>query len=126
VAATFTGSTALSSSQSNIIVDFGSTSAGSQFLVNDVTSGSIYMVNDVSGLPIIEANSNWDVFIYDYPNVVLKKTGSQIDITGTLRVSGSFILPLSQSTTPQTGSAYWSGSFLFIYDGTQYRSASFS
>lgn len=126
VAATFSGSTALSSSQSNIIADFGSTSAGSQLVINDVTSGSIYMVNDVSGLPIIEANSNWDVFIYDYPSVIFRKTGSRIDINGTLRVSGSFILPLSQSTSPQVGSAYWSGSFLFVYDGTQYRSASFS
>jgi hypothetical protein len=89
VAATFSGSTALSSSQSNIIADFGSTSAGSQFLVNDVTSGSIYMVNDVSGLPIIEANSNWDVMIYDYPNVVLKKTGSTIEISGSLKLNGS-------------------------------------
>lgn len=107
VAATFTGSTALSSSQSNIIADFGSTSAGSQFLVNDVTSGSIYMVNDVSGLPIIEANSNWDVLIYDYPNVVLRKTGSLIDITGILRVSGSSIFI---GTTNMTGSLVITGS----------------
>lgn len=99
VAATFSGSTVLSSSQANIIADFGSTSAGSQFLVNDITSGSIYMVNDVSGLPIIEANSNWDVFIYDYPNVVLKKTGSTIEISGSLRLNGS---SLDTAWTPYT------------------------
>jgi len=80
VAATFTGSSALSSSQSNIIADFGATSVGSQLVINDQTSGSIYMVNDVSGLPIIEANSNWDVFMYDYPSVVFKKTGSTLEL----------------------------------------------
>jgi len=125
VAATFTGSTAAVGGQ-NIIADFGATSAGSQFTVTDVTSGSIYMVNDVSGLPIIEATSDWTVNMYNFPNKIFEKTGSQVNIYGTLQVSGSFILPLSQSTTPQIGSAYWSGSFLFIYDGTQYRSASFA
>lgn len=125
VAATFTGSTSAVGGQ-NIIADFGATSAGSQFTVTDVTSGSIYMVNDVSGLPIIEATSDWTVNMYNYPNLVFNKTGSQVNIFGTLRVSGSFILPLSQSAAPQTGSAYWSGSFLFVYDGTQYRSSSFA
>jgi hypothetical protein len=125
VAATFTGSAAAIGGQ-NIIADFGATSAGSQFTVTDVTSGSIYMVNDVSGLPIIEATSDWTVNMYNFPNLIFQKTGSQVNINGTLRVSGSFILPLSQSTTPQTGSAYWSGSFLFVYDGTQYRSSSFA
>jgi hypothetical protein len=130
VAATFTGSTALSSSQSNIIADFGSTSAGSQFLVNDVTSGSIYMVNDVSGLPIIEANSNWDVMIYDYPNVVLRKTGSAIIISGSLTIaSGSnndlymyghkmFSVGAFQSDQTQSGSANVSQSI--TYNATDY------
>ena len=83
------------------------------------------MVNDVSGLPIIEANSNWDVNIYDYPTKVFQKTGSQVIINGTLKATGSFILPLSQSTSPQLGSAYWSGSLLFVHNGTRYMSASF-
>jgi hypothetical protein len=126
VAATFTQSSAVATGGTNIIADFGSTSAGSQLTVTDVTSGSIYMVNDVSGIPIIEATSNWDVNMYDFPNKVFEKTGSQVNIYGTMRVSGSFILPLSQSVAPQTGSAYWSGSLLFIYDGTRYRSSSFA
>jgi hypothetical protein len=126
VAATFTQSSAVATSGTNIIADFGSTSAGSQLTVTDVTSGSIYMVNDVSGIPIIEATSNWDVNMYDFPNKIFEKTGSQVNIYGTMRVSGSFILPLSQSVAPQTGSAYWSGSLLFIYDGTRYRSSSFA
>jgi hypothetical protein len=126
VAATFSQSSAVATGGTNIIADFGSTSAGSQLTVTDVTSGSIYMVNDVSGIPIIEATSNWDVNMYDFPNKVFEKTGSQVNIYGTLRVSGSFILPLSQSAAPQVGSAYWSGSLLFIYNGTRYMSSSFA
>ena len=167
VSPTFTGAAALTTTQQNIIADFGATAVGSQFVVNDITSGSIYQVNDISGLPIIEATSNWNVNIYDYPNIVFQKTGSSINIsgsltvvtgsgiefqvtntgvkignmisdthqvTGSLNVTGSlimsptssFVLPLTASASPATGSAYWSGSFLFIYDGTQYRSASFA
>jgi hypothetical protein len=92
VAATFTGSAAAIGGQ-NIIADFGATSAGSQFTVTDVTSGSIYMVNDVSGLPIIEATSDWTVNMYNFPNLVFQKTGSQVNINGTLNVSGSLIAP---------------------------------
>ncbi len=49
-------------------------------------------------------------------------------ITGSLLIntSGSFVLPLNPMSSPQTGSAYWSGSFLYIWDGIQYRSSSFS
>ena len=65
-------------------------------------------------------------------NNKLTVTGNQV-ITGSLTVSGSlvispsssFILPLSASATPAIGSAYWSGSFLFVYNGTRYMSASF-
>jgi hypothetical protein len=53
-------------------------------------------------------------------------TGS-FNITGSLTMSpsSSFILPLKAATSPQIGSAYWSGSFLFVYNGTRYMSASF-
>lgn len=122
----FTGSFSGSNTQ-NIIADFGASSVGTQFSVNDTTSGSIYMVNDVSGLPIIEATSNWNVNIYDYPNIVLQKTGSSIIISGSLRMtpSSSFVLPLTASVPPATGSMYWSGSLLFVYNGTRYMSSSF-
>ena len=126
VAATFNTSSVLATGGTNIIADFGASSVGSQLTVTDITSGSIYMVNDVSGLPIIEATSDWTVNMYNFPNLVFQKTGSQVNINGTLRVSGSFILPLSQSVSPQTGSAYWSGSFLFVWDGLRYRSSSFA
>jgi hypothetical protein len=53
-------------------------------------------------------------------------TGSLV-ITGSLIIStsGSFVLPLTSSTSPAIGSAYWSGSFLFVYNGTRYMSSSF-
>ena len=80
VAATFTQSSAAATSGTNIIADFGASSVGSQFTITDVTSGSIYMVNDVSGLPIIEANSGWDVNIYNFPNTVFRKSGNNIEL----------------------------------------------
>jgi hypothetical protein len=60
-------------------------------------------------------------------------SGSQVQVTGSLGVTGSlvmspsstFILPLTASTAPAIGSAYWSGSLLFVYNGTRYMSTSF-
>lgn len=57
-----------------------------------------------------------------------------IDVNGIVIVTGSlfmspsssFVLPLSASSAPQTGSAYWSGSLLFIWNGTRYMSSSFA
>ena len=50
------------------------------------------------------------------------------NITGSLIINptSSFVLPLTSSSTPSTGSAYWSGSFLFVYNGTRYMSSSFA
>ena len=128
IAATFTQSSATPLSGSNIIADFGATSVGSQLTITDVTSGSIYMVNDVSGLPIIEATSDWTVNMYNFPTKVFQKTGSSVIISGSLVMAptSSFVFPLTSSTSPLTGSAYWSGSFLFVWDGSRYRSSSFA
>ncbi len=82
---TFSGSFSGSNTQ-NLIVDFGAVNVGSQFTVNDITSGSIYMVNDISGLPIIEATSDWSVNIYDYPTTIFRKTGSAIILSSSFTV----------------------------------------
>ena len=108
VNATFTGSYS-GSNTSNVIADFGATSVGSQLTITDVTSGSIYMVNDVSGLPIIEATSDWSVNMYNYPSIVFRKTGSALLLgvsgsTGslvTIQASSSFTAPAS-FTQPTT------------------------
>ena len=54
-------------------------------------------------------------------------SGSVI-VTGSIFMSpsSSFVLPLTASSSPLTGSAYWSGSLLFIWNGTRYMSSSFA
>lgn len=110
VNATFTGS-ALATGSSNIIADFGATSAGSQLTITDVTSGSIYMVNDVSGLPIVEATSDWTFNLYNYPNIILQKTGSTVNISGSLRVTGSASLVGFLAVTGSVSASSYTGSF---------------
>ena len=107
VLANFTGSQS-GSSVTNRIVDFGSVGAGSQLVITERTSGSIFTVNDVSGLPIIEARSDWTVNLYNYPNIVLQKTGSRISISGSLVVSGS-IAGGGATPTLVTGSGLGTG-----------------
>ena len=109
---TFTGSST-GTSTTNKIVDFGSAGVGTQFTVTDATTGDIYMVNDVSGLPIIAANSSWDVSMYNYPNTVFKKTnnslllgvqnntGSTVSIYGDLVINEGF--GFTNTTTQVSG-----------------------
>ena len=54
-------------------------------------------------------------------------TGTQV-VSGSLRLfeSASFTLPTSQPATAVAGTAFFSGSFLYIYNGSTYKSASFS
>ena len=54
-------------------------------------------------------------------------TGTQV-VSGSLRLfeSASFTLPTSQPATAVAGTAFFSGSFLYIYNGSVYKSASFS
>ena len=85
---TFTGSFS-GSNTANIIADFGATSVGSQFTITDAISGSIYMVNDVSGLPIIEALSDGQVNMYDFPYKAFNKSGSYLSLGSSLTPSSS-------------------------------------
>ena len=50
-------------------------------------------------------------------------TSGSVSVTGSLQAT-HFILPTVAPTTPQTGSMYFSDSFIYVYTGTQYRSAS--
>ena len=54
-------------------------------------------------------------------------TGTQV-VSGSLRLfeSASFTLPTSQPATAVAGTAFFSGSFLYIYNGSVYKSASLS
>jgi hypothetical protein len=78
IQALFSGSSLTLTGGTNIIADFSATNVGTQLSVTDITTGVIYGVNDISGLPIIDATSNWDVNIYDFPNTVLSKTGKTL------------------------------------------------
>ena len=90
VQALFTGSTLTWTGNTNIIADFSATNVGTQLSITDVTTGVIYGVNDISGLPIIDATSNWDVNIYDFPNTVLSKTGKTLTF-GVIRNTASTV-----------------------------------
>lgn len=129
VAPTFSTSSAAATGGTNIIADFGSTSAGSQLTVTDVTSGSIYMVNDISGLPILEATSDWQFRIYDYPRVILQKSGSNIAISGSFSVNNNNATPVSENTltlgTPLAGGTGEGGQLGLQAAGGSYTSASF-
>ena len=64
---------------------------------------------------------------YSGSTAVIDVSGSVI-ITGSIFMSpsSSFVLPLTASNSPLIGSAYWSGSSLFIWNGTRYMSSSFA
>jgi hypothetical protein len=110
---TFTGSFS-GSNTANIIADFGATSVGSQFTITDAVSGSIYMVNDISGLPIIEALSDGQVNMYDFPYKAFNKSGSYLSLgvnstpSSSVTVQSDFIVNkgygLYSRTTQASGS----------------------
>lgn len=81
---------------------------------------------NVQGYGTTSATVN--TILVDKNNRVLLKVldDGSTTISGSLTVSGSFILPTTSSTSPTIGSAYWSGSFLYVYNGTRYMSSSFA
>jgi hypothetical protein len=121
-------------------------SQGQLFSITDLLSGSLFAVKDISGMPVMEAFSDNTVRLGQFGSKALFVSQSRIgigketplngilDISGSVAITGSllispsssFVLPLTASVSPITGSAYWSGSFLFIYNGTRYMSSSFA
>jgi hypothetical protein len=79
VSALFTGS-ASGSNTNNVIVDFGTQTSGSMFVIDDVVSGSVYAVNDFFGLPVLEVTSDAQVNMYDYPYAVFNKSASYVSL----------------------------------------------
>jgi hypothetical protein len=147
--ARITGSLVVSGSSTSSILDVyksGSTvftvegSQGQLFSVTDSLSGSLMSVNDITGLPILEVFSDDRVVMGTFGRNTLVVTGSRVgidkatptadlDVSGSVLVTGSFIatnmiLPSTASILPQTGSMFYSSSFIYVYDGTRYRSAS--
>jgi len=108
----------------------GTSAPGDIVFSTPVPTGSVTSVQNlvdrwyVKGFTGTLTNKN---ISYSGSSVVLDVSGSAI-FTGSLTMSpsSSFVLPLTASSSPLTGSAYWSGSSLFIWNGTRYMSSSFA
>jgi hypothetical protein len=110
-------------------------SQGQLFSVTDQLSGSLFSVNDISGMPILAVSSDDSVKLGTFSREAIKVSGSNAVITGSFTgsVTGSLLLstgsmfglPTTSSSAPVTGSMYWSGSLLFVWNGSRYMSASF-
>lgn len=104
---------------------FGSNGSGSLIAVANTSSQAVpvvafqnhdnYVDGTVSILTPFQAKANAQV------------TGS-LNISGSLKfaTSSSFVLPVVRPAAPVAGTAYFSGSFLYIYNGSAFVSASFS
>jgi len=105
---------------------------GEAFL--DYTPGSLIAVADNTGNPhpIIKfqnfnnwTNGNIDVTVPMTTHSGSSMSGS-VSLSGslTLSPSSSFVLPTIQPQSPIQGTAFYSGSYLYIYTGTKFVSAS--
>jgi hypothetical protein len=102
----------------------------------DYVSGSLIAVSNSAGNPQaivrFQNYSNWTDGTVSITAPLQAQTGSQV--TGSLSISGSlkfatsssFTFPTVQPASPVAGTAFFSGSRLYIYNGSAYVSASFS
>jgi hypothetical protein len=125
-AATIGGTTAANASA---VIDIISTTKG---LLPPRTNLTSNIATPVQGLiTYLTGSTNEGLYYYSSGSIkawtkLLNDTGSQSITCSLLLSTGSmFGLPLTSSAAPVTGSMYWSGSLLFIYNGTRYMSASF-
>jgi hypothetical protein len=105
-------------------------------------SGSLIAVSNNIGNPTaiiqFQNRDNWTDGTIDV-NVPMNLHSSSIisgsvNVTGSVSIAGglvltsnsTFVLPLLPAAAPVVGSAYFSGGFLYIYNGTAYKSASLS
>lgn len=103
---------------------------------NDYQSGSLIAVSDNTGNPHVVINlqnyDNWTNGNMDINVPLTLHSGSiisgSVNITGSLKFtpSSSFVLPVVQPSSPVVGTAFFSGSHLYIYDGSAFKSASFA
>jgi hypothetical protein len=125
---TATSSNATSASYA-LTSSFAITAQTASFVTTAQTAS--YILNAISSsLAVSASNAN---LLDGLDSTVFATTGSNT-FTGTQVVSGSlrlfesasFTLPTSQPATAVAGTAFFSGSFLYIYNGTAYKSASFN
>ena len=101
---------------------------------NDNVAGTLLAVPDNTGNPHVivqmQNHDNWTNGNIDINVPLTLHSGSAV--TGSLKVasslvmapSSSFVLPTVQPNTPALGTAFFSGSFLYIYNGAAFVSAS--
>ena len=107
-------------SLSLIICTLSSFAQTASYVLNAVSSSFAASANNANLLDGLDST----VFATTGSNTF---TGTQV-VSGSLRLfeSASFTLPTSQPATAVAGTAFFSGSFLYIYNGTAYKSASLS
>jgi hypothetical protein len=101
---------------------------------NDYVAGTLIAVRNNLGNPAVvvqfQNHNNWTNGNMDINVPMTFHSGSTIsgsvNITGSLRfaTSSSFVLPVVAPAAPVIGTAYFSGSYLYIYNGSAYKSAS--
>lgn len=88
---------------------------------------------DIPNLNVnVDSDINKTFVVLRQPSVQLNRSAIPIQnvaesaITASYAVTSSIAMTISNTapTSPQTGSIYFSGSLIYVYDGTQYRSAS--
>ena len=98
------------------------TTGSNQFNGNQAITGSLTITTGSVVATLMTANSS-SLYLTSGSNLYVQNNGI-VEVTGSLTVTGSFVLPTSAPASPRTGSMYFSGSFIYVYTGTQYRSAS--
>ena len=98
------------------------TTGSNQFNGNQAITGSLTITTGSVVATLMTANSS-SLYLTIGSNLYVQNNGI-VEVTGSLTVTGSFVLPTSAPASPRTGSMYFSGSFIYVYTGTQYRSAS--
>jgi hypothetical protein len=113
---------------------FDITADGNSF--GDYQAGTLLAVSNNLGNPAVVASfqnyDNWTDGTVTIQAPLQLQTGSRItgsvSRSGSLKLSASssFTLPLTASAAPTKGTAYFDGSALYIYNGTQYVGVSLS
>ena len=103
------------------------TTGSNTFVGNQIISGALTVTSTASFNGNATAN-DVSLLLTNSSSLILT-SGSSVNVVSPGSITGSvlaneFILPIVAPATPQTGSMYFSGSFIYVYTGTQYRSAS--
>ena len=129
----FTGSVVMSGSGQPELIVIGDAIITGSLVLSGSTLPELRVVGDVGISGSVAVTGSMSVIgdsIFTGSVVISGSTQPELRIigdaiiTGSLTVTEQIILPVTSSTSPRTGSMFYSSSFFYVYDGTQYRSAS--